>query len=555
MARGRRDAAARELGGTATTPRVAASLAAVFALTLLTAAAVEHAAHLRAGAGETTNATPGGWPQSYAVFRLLPAWRDVGRVRTPRDAWSLVPTLRQISDYEDSLEDASLLTAAILPRAQTALTGLLGAGNEQVYIGRAGDLFYRQDVDYVTGPGFLTPAKLAARASSGPAWEDPPSPDPRPAIRGLHTALAERGIRLLVAPIPVKAVVQNGALARGRSADAVMQNPSYATFVQDLRGDGIDVYDPTADVRSVERRYLRTDSHWTPSAMAAAAAGIARQITARRTGGAPTPTVYRQRATRVANTGDVAAMLSLSAGSPLVAPEETEVHEVVRASGDTWAPDPTARVLLLGDSFTNIYSLGTMGWGSSAGLAEHLSYTLQEPVDSIALNAGGARAAREALAQALARGEDRLAGKAVVVYTFAARELASGDWRVFDLPPPSKGRVHDTLAESIVDATIAAKSAPPTPGSVPYPDCIIAFHATDIRPAGAATLPGEAVVFLWGMRDNKWTPASGAAVGSSVRLRLTPWADVERTYGGHSRRELDDEATWLLDVYWGEIVP
>ena len=60
---------------------------------------------------------------------------------------------------------------------------------------------------------------------------------------------------------------------------------------------------------------------------------------------------------------------------------------------------------------------------------------------------------------------------------------------------------------------------------------------------------------MWGMRDDAWTPAAGIDVGSRVRLGLTPWADVEGEYGSYSRRELEDEDTWLLDVYWGEIVP
>ena len=37
------------------------------------------------------------------------------------------------------------------------MTGWLGAGNERVYPGRDGWLFYRPDVEYVTGRGFLDP--------------------------------------------------------------------------------------------------------------------------------------------------------------------------------------------------------------------------------------------------------------------------------------------------------------------------------------------------------------------------------------------------------------
>jgi len=93
-------------------------------------------------------------------------------------------------------------------------------------------------------------------------------------------------------------------------------------------------------------------------------------------------------------------------------------------------------VLLLGDSFTNVYSDPSLGWGGGAGLAEQLGYHLQRPVDRIALNAGGAHAARQALAQEQG-GTVRLAGKRVVIYQFAKRELSGGDWRLIDLGEPT----------------------------------------------------------------------------------------------------------------------
>jgi alginate O-acetyltransferase complex protein AlgJ len=50
----------------------------------------------------------------------------------------------------------------------------------------------------------------------------------------------------------------------------------------------------------------------------------------------------------------------------------------------------------------------------------------------LAQNDSGAFATRQALARELEGGEDRLAGKRVVVWEFAARELAVGDWKPID---------------------------------------------------------------------------------------------------------------------------
>ena len=73
-------------------------------------------------------------------------------------------------------------------------------------------------------------------------------------------------------------------------------------------------------------------------------------------------------------------------------------------------------MLLLGDSFSAVYSQAELGWGTGAGLAERLSWHLGLPVDRIVRNAGGATAAREALAAALAAEPGRLDGVRVVVW-------------------------------------------------------------------------------------------------------------------------------------------
>ena len=84
---------------------------------------------------------------------------------------------------------------------------------------------------------------------------------------------------------------------------------------------------------------------------------------------------------------------------------------------------------MLGDSFANIYALESMGWGTSAGFAEHLSRALARRIDRLVQNDEGAFAARAMLV----RDPGRLDGKRVVVYQFAARELAFGDWKIMPL--------------------------------------------------------------------------------------------------------------------------
>ena len=349
-------------------------------------------------------------------------WQDI--VRANRGV------LAAISGFELGLEDESLLGRTLRPPAQAVMTGWLGAGTERVYRGRDGWLFYRPDVEYVTGRGFLEPAELRQRVAGASEWEAPPQPDPRLAIIHFQRDLASRGITLVVVPTPVKPGVHPEKLAmRYVDGAEVLQNPSYREFVEAIRREGVLVFDP-ADVLARERRtgaqYLASDTHWRPKAMEAVADRLADFIAQHVDLPLSPNPGYRIDRREVRNTGDTLQMLDLGAETALYPQEAVWVRRVLEADGSPWRSSPEANVLVLGDSFSNIYALESMGWGTSAGLVEHLSYALRRPVARLVQNDQAAFATRAMLR----RDPRRLDGKRVVVYQFAARELAFGDWRV-----------------------------------------------------------------------------------------------------------------------------
>ena len=244
--------------------------------------------------------------------------------------------------------------------------------------------------------------------------------------------------------------------------------------------------------------------------------------------------------------------------------------------GGPWRASPGAEVLLLGDSFSNVYSdraafrserLGEgFDWGEQAGLAEQLSYTLQRPVDRIARNAGGADAAPADLAREVARaaaaGEDRLAGVRVVVWQFAERELAQGDWKSIALAAPPAGGAGPAAAETAAGArrlrgTLVARAEPPRPGSVPYRDALIALHLRDVETLAGEPLPGELLVYVFGMRDDRWTDAARLAPGARISLRAEPFEDeaVQARVGSRNRIELGDLDLLALPAFFGELEP
>jgi hypothetical protein len=342
------------------------------------------------------------------------------------------PTRQNLRRYEEDLEKASYLKEWVQPRLQLALSRA-GAGNKRAVIGRDGWLFYQPGVMALAGPGLLDPEQQRVRRLAAVDAEEPAlHPDPRPAVLELHRALAARGIRLVVFPVPDKATLQPAALHR-RGGETVATNRDYPRLIDELRAAGVAVFDPApARLQPGEpARYLVQDTHWTPTWMDQ----VARQLAVFVKAQVPLPPVpapgWEIVTQNVERVGDIVDMLKLVEGQTLFAPQAVTVQEVRDAQGNAWAPQPSADVLLLGDSFTNVFSLEAMGWGQSAGLAPHLALALGRELDVIAQNDSGAFATRKLLSEALANGEDRLAGKRVVIWELAARELAVGNWRPF----------------------------------------------------------------------------------------------------------------------------
>ncbi len=500
--------------------------------------------------------------QSLDLWRQLPEIaqpiRERGlRISSVIDANRIF--LQRINEYEDNLEDASLAGQLIRPTIQSFMAAHLGVGNEQAYVGRDAWLFFRPGMDYLTGPGFLDEHQLARRAAAGTEWRAAPQPDPRKAILDFERQLNERGIELIVMPTPIKPTVHPEQFsARYEGVNTALHNPSYDRFIEELKAAQITVFDPSEllvrrKTESGNAQYLATDTHWRPEAMDAAAKELARRLT--RTERLNTPggpgggSAFRRQPVELAALGDIALMLDLPDDQTIFPPEPVTIQQVLTDDDQFWRPTENAEVLVLGDSFSNIYSLEPMGWGESAGFVEQLSYHLNAPVDRLVRNDSGAYATRDMLSRELARGRDRLAGKQVVIWQFAARELAVGDWRMIPLelrdPPDTAFVVPDSGETLTVNGVVQEISPVPRPGTVPYRDHIASLHLVDVE-------GGEAVVYMRSMIDNEWTRAARLRQGERITVTLRPWSDVADRYDGINRSELDDWELQLQEPCWGQ---
>ena len=571
----REDVAKIEIGRT-DIPRWLSRVLVVFLLlTIYAVPAIQHARDIQA---HLAGQRPAPWPQCYDIFGGLPGAADVF-ARTEGGFLDRLfaanrSILRDIHAYEDTLSQESLLNEWLLPPAQEFMTGQLGAGNEKVYIGRGGWLFYRPGIDHVTGPSFLDPRQLARRAKPGSDGGPPIRSDPRPAILQFRDQLAERGIRLIIVPTPDKATVHPERFS-GRYLDfealrRPVLNPSLTWFQAEMTNKGIMVFDPTPILMGAKvpvsepppgfvptPQFLATDTHWRPEAVELVAAELRKFIVHNVKLTPPArPVVHVRRALEVTALGDLVATLGLPKDQTLYRPETVCLNQVLSEKGAIWDADPLADVLLLGDSYSNIYSMDALGWGFSAGLAEQLSHQLARPLDRIVRNDDGAFATRATLARELATGRDRLAGKKLVIWQFAARELSFGDWKLLDMrlgPAPEWRSFRPQRGQAVtVTGAIAAISRPPRPPVV-YKDCLITVRLRDLQVDGEHGQNRHVLVRLYGMRDNAWTPAARYRVGDRLTVRLHNWADVSKDVRETRTVDLDDQDVEETPC-WGEVV-
>lgn len=465
--------------------------------------------------------------------------------------------LKTIDLLERDLEDKSFLRSTLLPPLQYFLTKYLGQGNEKVVPGRSGQLFYRPAVDYLIGPPFLDKNRQQQRAQGTEVWEQPLQPDPVRAIQGFAAQLGSQNIGLVVLPVPVKAAIRPAPLLL-KKVNTPLANRSWDDFVKQLQEAGVEVFDIRRQLYDYEisagDAYLATDTHWSPAAMEMVAERLG-YFLLERYEGLSGSVAYRFHQLEESGIGDLHRMLRLAEGSSLFSAETVTMRQVLTPAGTFWQPDRKSPVLLLGDSFTNIYSSPGLGLGSGGGFAEHLSSRLQRPVDLLARNDDGAFSSREMLASELRHGRDRLAEKRVVVWEFNERELSLGDWKEIDMTPgelqPSEFFSLAPGERAEVQAVIAEISRSPRPGTIPYRDNIVTMHIVDLQGDKVTENKNQALVYGFGMRDNMMTPLASLRPGDRVSLRLSSWEEKETEYGSYRRTSLDDEMTELELPNWG----
>jgi hypothetical protein len=376
----------------------------------------------------------------FAAFLVIPPCHQLGVELKRTGRWrflSLVqetPTHASLKRFEETLARESDLAARARVAYQTCLLRWLGQGNDKVLAGRDGFLFFHKEVEMAAGPGFLGPRTAGTRgAANAPVRRTScNAPD---AIVDFDRRLRARGIHLVFVPLPVKPFLYPEAVWPGYPARAgPAWNRDREAFKARLAEAGVDVVDVTDDLWRAKAQpggdlFLKLDTHWTPRGLAVVADRLAAHLKSRLP--VATPAAFTTRTRAVSNFGDLLRLLDVQPGSGLFSPQTVEIVQVLDGGAPAQGGD-SSPVLLLGDSFTNIYRRKELEWGEGAGLGEQLMLRLGAGVQVIAVNGGGATAVRETLAQR----PGTLNRKKVVLWACSARDLfdESVTWERVPLP-------------------------------------------------------------------------------------------------------------------------
>jgi alginate O-acetyltransferase complex protein AlgJ len=366
---------------------------------------------------------------------------------------------KALQHLETRVEREAVFPATVRGSYREAMLWTLGQTSETTSLGRDGFLYYRDDLKFAWGTGFLSQrhaARIAeARDLRGDAFEEavrsavrrvrrlaaPAQLPEGPYVSATATVvdivrqLRARGLSVLVVPIPGKVAIYPEYYAPSYPlAAGPAENRDQARWKKLLEAEGVPVVDLARPLWEAKGKagllYLKTDSHWSPDGLAVAADAIADRVReAGALGPLPAARFGVERQT-VEYRGDQLKLLDVRNADRFFPPETITLTRVRHGTAADVVGDD-APVLLLGDSYTTMFRGDDPA--SGAGLPARLM---------LRLGCGVQTMAREGITPAdllreLSARPGALAHKKLVVWTFADRAVVTvKSWELVPLPPP-----------------------------------------------------------------------------------------------------------------------
>ena len=274
--------------------------------------------------------------------------------------------------------------------------------------GQDGFLFYRNDLEYVTG---------------GDLEKQRKGKNPLPVIVEFKKLLDEQGVDFLFVPVPTKLEVYPEELdPKLKTFSDQVINPAFRKLIASLANEGVEVVDllpvllHEKSAPDRELLFQHQDTHWTSRGLLLTADLLAARV--KKYPWYPElakqKRSYESRETSFTRFGDLQSRLPEAEQSKYT-PETLVAHQVF-AAGKPYDDDPDSPVVLLGDSFTGVYQLTD---AEHAGVSAHIARGIGYPLDLV-MSYGGGPNVRQKL---MRRGVQALATKKLVIWMMTARDL------------------------------------------------------------------------------------------------------------------------------------
>jgi hypothetical protein len=287
--------------------------------------------------------------------------------------------------------------------------------------GHDGFLFYRNDLEYVTG---------------GDLEKQRKGKNPLPVIVEFKKLLDQQGVDFLFVPVPTKLEVYPEELdPKLKAFSGEVINPAFRKLLASLAKEGIEVFDllpallQAKSAAGAEPLFQHQDTHWTDRGLRLTAELLATRVKKYPWYGelAKQKRAYELRETSFTRFGDLQSRLP-EAEQKKYAPETLVAHQVL-AAGKPYDDDPDSPVVLLGDSFTGVYELTD---AEHAGVSAHIARGIGYPLDLV-MSYGGGPNVRQKL---MRRGVEALRTKKIVIWMMTARDLFNywEDWEPLKKP-------------------------------------------------------------------------------------------------------------------------
>ncbi len=291
-------------------------------------------------------------------------------------------------------------------------------------------------------PDWFFPTKEVKHLATGPFWERPweevaaNQADPLAGIAEFHGLLKERGIRLLLVPVPAKAAIYPERLVAGFSAGEVA---ALAPLYEGFAAAGIEVLDLEPlllAARAAEPTtllYCRQDAHFSPSAASWIAGWIFQTAPLE---GLPAPGANPFALGELETLTFTGDQIVGSEWEGTLPPEPLPLRTVRSGGLVGVTPEPASPILLLGDSHTLVFHEGREGGmhSSGGGVLDHLALRYGVAPDLVGVRGSGLVQARKQLFYKAASASGYWDTKKLVVWLFSAREFTQSTDKPVPIP-------------------------------------------------------------------------------------------------------------------------